>query len=347
MIRHLVVLFVLPLALMSSFRGAATSPQRAERRSLERSKVVINSPNKSPERESRIDRKTGKEVFYDAKPSVEIRDAKSGTYALKWIGHDGKERVVLWQRGDALDALVTASVSQANSGEYSYTYRVKNLGSSGQNLINFIPQNFASDAKPLAVDGRPTSRQDLRVLKNFRGLPDDGKPRNLESVVIGEMSSDIEQFKEGNWISFGLLPDFQPVGPGRELEVTLASSQPPGLVGCVVRGGNNLKQQPLDEEMPAGLAGTLPGYEQFPRGFTIGPVSDLKKLTAVEYAKYVTDKLPQFEKLGWITPAAREWYQQNLGGGSRDALLQRAAEDLKSEQITSEVFAMIAAGRYR
>jgi hypothetical protein len=158
------------------------------------------------------------------------------------------------------------------------------------------------------------------------------------------MANQIQQFKNGNWIVFALLPNYQPaVSPGRELEVTLSSSQPPGLVECVIRGGSNLAQTPVDEDMPAELEQTLPGYEQFPRGFTIGPVDDLKKLSPNEYVIYIVDRLPQFEKLGWITPASREWYQKNLRSDHLDAVLKRAEQDLKSEQITSEVFALIGA----
>ena len=93
--------------------------------------------------------------------------------------------------------------------------------------------------------------------------------------------------------------------------------------------------------MPTELEDVRPGYEALPRGYTIGPVDRLKDLSPTERAKYLIERLPQFENLGWITRSARQWYEANLMSDNIGEVFKRAEQDLKSEQITSEVFGMI------
>ncbi len=95
--------------------------------------------------------------------------------------------------------------------------------------------------------------------------------------------------------------------------------------------------------MPTILEAALPGYEVLPRGYTIGPIDNLKALAAPERAKYVANLLPQLGQLGWITEDAARWYKRNLSGDNLSKVQKRAAQDLKAERITSEVFAMIEA----
>ncbi|HKZ76982.1 MAG TPA: hypothetical protein VJ124_01560, partial [Pyrinomonadaceae bacterium] len=227
--RQLVILALL-------IEATCASPQKTEKANrvpTERSKVVIKSPATYSKRVLGYDPKTGQPTSsYDPKPHVEVIDAKSGKYAFKWIGYDGKEKVVAYQRADAIDTIASASVSKAREGQYIYTYQVQNLPSSSTYLSHFIVQNFAPDTRPVEVDGSPTNNQDLRLLDTFRDAPPDGDSRNLRDVSIGQMTRLIEQFKDGNWISFAPLPTFNPqVIPGRSLEVKLMSSAPPGLVG--------------------------------------------------------------------------------------------------------------------
>jgi len=122
--------------------------------------------------------------------------------------------------------------------------------------------------------------------------------------------------------------------------VKLASSAPPGLVECRVTGGQ-LTLQGVDEDMPAVLEDMLPGYEEFPHGYTIGPVEYLKTLPQSEKLKYILDRLPLFRKAGWITDEVMHRYEQSLKIGDLESLVKASEQDLKTEQITTEVFAII------
>jgi hypothetical protein len=341
--KTMLLLTLLQLVTLTTCAGPQQS-QKVHRVPLERSKVVIKSPTRYEKHVLRYDPKTGEPTsYYDPKPRVEVVDAKSGKYAFKWIGHDGKEKVVQYQRADAIDVIVVASVSRVPDRRYVYTYEVQNLPSSSTYLSNFVIQNFAPDTRPIEVDGRPTNNQDLRLLDSFRNAPPDGNSKNLKDVFIGQMLNLIQQFKDGSWIDISPLPTFNPqVAAGRSFEVKLMSSAPPGLVGCSVTAGE-LMLKGVGEEMPQELDDMIPGYEEWPRGYSIGPLDTLKSVPPNEYVKYIVERLPQFEKLGWMTSAARQWYEKNLKTGNLDAVFGRAAEDLKSEQITSEVFAMIDA----
>ena len=220
--------------------------------------------------------------------------------------------VIAYQRPDAIDVVVSGSVEESADGNYVYSYIVDILPSSATYLYAFDLQNFSDDTHPVEINGKPTALADLRILKNFRQLPDDGKPKNFETtILIGAMSNAIHRFREGNWIAFGILPDFEPqVSPGGRLLVKLVSKAAPGLVGCsAVAGPRTLKG--VGEDLPSELANVIPGYEAWPSGHTVGPVESLSSLTQSQRVTYIFDKMPQFEKLGWITPSAREWYEKN------------------------------------
>ena len=85
----------------------------------------------------------------------------------------------------------------------------------------------------------------------------------------------------------------------------------------------------------------LPGYEQFPHGYTVGPVDELQKFSSSEKTKYLLDHLPLFKKAGWITDQALQRYEAQLKNGGLDKIFAHAEEDLRAEQITTEVFAII------
>jgi hypothetical protein len=318
----------------------AQSPEKVRRLPLEHSNVVMQSPPTYSHR-ARNDPKTGAESPFDPKPQVEVVDAKAGKYALKWVGYDGKEKIVLYQRADAIDVVVAASVSRDADGNYLYTYAVQNLSSSSTNLSHYIVQNFAADSRPFEIDGRRTNNQDLRGLDAFRQLPRDGSDRNLEDLAIGQMSDFIPPFKNGTWISFAPLPTFTPpIAPGRTLTVKMLSSAPPDVVGCRVTGGD-LTLKGAGEHMPSELEAVIPGYDEFPRGNTIGPVADLKPLSTSARLSRIRAQLPLFEKLGWMTSAARNWYDNKLRIQDWPVVLEQAQADLKAERITTEVLAIL------
>jgi hypothetical protein len=322
------------------FWPATETNQKIKRAPLQKPGTPLKSPA-SYEKRERV--QSGKQVTYDPKPRVQVVDGKAGKYELRWIGYDGREKVIAYQHPDSIDVVVSGSVDESADGNYVYSYIVDILPSSATYLYAFDLQNFSDDAYPVEINGKPTALADLRILKNFSQRPDDGKPRNFETtIVIGRMSNLIHRFREGTWIAFGILPDFEPqVSPGGRLLVKVVSKAAPGLVGCsAVAGPRTMKG--VGEHMPSELEDVIPGYEAWPSGHTVGPVEFLNSLTQGQRVTYILDKMPQFEKLGWITSSAREWYEKNFAKDVVSAQ-NRAQKDLKSEQISSEVFAMIQA----
>lgn len=308
---------LLPMLIMQAAGVMQLPPAKSHRLPLQKKPLVLRSPIEYAKRIHHIDEKTGKPVEYDPKPRVKLLDAKSGRYALQWIGYDGKEKTILYQRPDAIDAVVTAEVSRTPSGQYLYVYSIQNLASSGQHLSGFVVQNFASDVMPAKTTG----------------------------IHVGQMSKNREM-KEGNWVRFGIFPDYTPViSPGRSIEFRLSAASPPGLVECRIHGGT-LGMKGVGEEPPQELENVLPGYEAWPRGYTIGPVAHLTQLSQAERAQYILRLLPQFQKLGWMSTETVLEYQQSLSRSDLESAYQRAARDLKADRITTEVFAIIEGARY-
>jgi hypothetical protein len=261
------------------------------------------------------DPKTGAPITYDHKPRVEVLDARARKYALKWIGFDGQEKSAVFQSGDAVDVMVDASVSRTPTGQYLYTYEIKNLPSSGASLKRFIVQNLAAVVTP----------------------EKDGK------LMPFSMSKEIPTFSEGNWLAFADVSDEVRVDPGQVVMVHLTSPAPPGLVRCLASAETVVEG--ADEDTPLDLDSLLVGFNEYPHGYTIGPVESLTSLSESERAKYLFDNLPHFRKAGWITDETLGRYQQSLKNGDLKAVSKQAEQDLKADQITREVFAIIEALR--
>jgi hypothetical protein len=288
----------------------STAADKALRAPLLKSDVKITSPQKYEQRATSVDSRTNQPAYYDPKPRVEVVDAKAGKYALKWIGYDGQEKVIEYQRPDVIDAIVAATVTKDATGKYLYSYKIENLPTSPTNLSGFTLQTFAADAEPVKIKG----------------------------IFNGRMTNAIRQFSVGTWLDFGIMSTYPSViGPGQSIELRLVSSAPPGLVECRVTAGT-LTLKGAGEHMPSELEDSLPGYEILPRGHTIAPMDDLKNLSVAERARYVLSVLPEFQKLGWMTEGKRNWYEQKLKSNDFATLSKQLEQDLRDEQITSEVF---------
>lgn len=301
--------FLLLVTMLSA--AACLSPQAqsvAQRQPMEKLQHEYKAPVNYEPRVKGHDPETGEPITYDHKPRVELLDAKARKYAFKWIGLDGEEKTAIFQRADAVDVVVGATVSQIPSGEYLYTYEVKNLPSSGANIKRFLVQNFASNVQP-------EKSGDFMSGKMFR------------------------EFGDGNWISFADVSDDVQINPGEEVTTNLTSLAPPGLVEC--RASAETVGEGAGEEMPYDLESIVIGYNEYPYGYTIGPVESLKSLPINERVQYVLDKLPQFQKLGWITDGASKWYEQKLKSNDLGAVSEQKDEDLRAGKITSEVFGIM------
>ncbi len=315
----------------------------AQRKPLEKSQREFKSPVDYDLRERGYNPKTGKPITYDYKPRVEMVDEKSGKYAFKWIGYDGKEKTIIYQRADAIDVIVSAAVSRTPEGLYLYTYKVENLPSSGSYLSRFIVQNFAPDAQPVEVGGKILNCRDLVLLDTFRNAPcRTAEKSSKDFFFIGQMLNLIQQFNEGYWIKFAPLSSFEKYEPGSSLEVKIVSKAAPGIVKCRVTGGDRTIKG-VGEDMPGVLVALLPGYDDYPKGYTVGPTDNISSLSNTERTKYLLDKLPQFNKSGWMTDNAMQKYDRLLKAGNLDSVVRSVENDLKSEAITTEVFAVVQA----
>lgn len=304
----LLILLVLFIQ-MASAQGQ--SSEKARRLPFQKKHIEFKAPTNYAKRILLYDSKTGEPVYYDPRPRIVLLDAKSGKYAFKWIGYDSKEKVVIFQRADAIDAVITASVSKTTSGQYLYIYNIQNLSSSGEHLSGFAVQTFSSAVKPEPIGGG----------------------------YVGQMSKNREM-KEGNWIYFGSSNFKSIVTPGRSIELRLMSPAPPGLVECRIHGGE-LGMKGVGEDMPQELENVLPGYSDWPSGYTIGPIDNLKTLSPADRANYLLKLLPKFKELGWMTADAFRWYQQSLNRIDLATISQRAEQDLGAGNITNEVLLMI------
>src|SRR3989442_5360911 len=186
MMTKLVTLFLLVLATQT-----ATAQGRLP---FKKKRITLKSPATYEKRILRYDSKTGQPIYYDPKPTVVPLDVKSGKYGLRWIGYDGREKTIVYQRPDAIDAEISASVSRTAEGQYIYVYSIKNLPSSGQHLSGFALQAFAADVRPIPIG----------------------------NGYVGRMSNN-EEMRDGNWIYFGTSNFGTAIGPGRNVELRLIS----------------------------------------------------------------------------------------------------------------------------
>ena len=164
---HLLIL----LALLTSSACAASSSstsqetaQKAQRQPLQKSQVKLQSPIVYEKREDIV--KNGKTTTYDPKPQIVAVDEKAGKYELRWIGYDGKEKVVAYQRTDAIDLVVSAEAVKLDTGQYQYVYDLHNLPSSRIYLQKFIVQTFADITPDVSL--QELDKQDKLHMGVFR-----------------------------------------------------------------------------------------------------------------------------------------------------------------------------------
>jgi hypothetical protein len=300
------------LLLLVLFPDTVTGQNRSAkpiRVPLEKVATTLKSPTRYERRIIGQDPRTGQPRYYDPKPRVIVLDAKAQKYGLRWIGYDGKEKTLTYQRPDAVDVVVSASVSRVAGGMYLYVYDIVNLPSSMEYISTFAVQNYSASVTPM----------------------------KSSQLYVGGITKNGREFKAGNWIGFSVLSG--DVTPGKHFEVKLWSYSPPGLVECRVAGVLGMKG--VGEEPPQELENVLPGYEIWPHGYTLGPMDQLRSFSTRERADYIRGSLSQIRKLGWATPATIGWYEQTLDTRNVNEVIRRAGEDFQQGVITSELHDMI------
>jgi len=254
------------------------------------------------------------ETRVDPKPRVV--DLGKGKYGFRWIGSRGQELQVVFERPDMIDVVVEASVFSATGGQLSYRYRVHNLKSSLQLLRKLVIQTFSENTSP----------------------------ERDPSWYAGRLRVGYKEYSEGQWLTFGFLDSVLKVHPGESVEITLKSTDPPGIVKCATAGAF-LMMNAAEEALPEVFLyeTNLPNKESWPSGYTIGPDSRLAGFSRAEKVKYMVDHLPEMLRLGWIRDRkVMQWYQENLRPGERERIRTQAREDTQKGLITTEVLALLS-----
>lgn len=310
---HVLVLFIATLLIgcNSSAQNApeSFSRERAVRKPVQRSRAVLKTPEK-------YEMRTAGTRSYDPKPRVLVVDEGRGMYELRWIGQDGREKVVQYQRADAIKAIVEATVDSASDGKRRFRYRITNFEESPSYLSGFLVQTFATD-----------------IRKERIPVADD--------IYVGHMSQQIPQFKDGLWRRFAPLGENRPkVTPGRSIEFSIASKALPGVVECKVSAGD-LTLKGVGEHMPYELERAMPGYDELASCLTIGPVERLASLPAKDRKAYLVENLPKFVDAGWMTVETSVLYERILNEKGFGTLFEQARSDLQTGLIMPEVFHII------
>lgn len=282
---------------------------KAERKPFQKSSVEIKSPTTYLKRGA-------EKGDYDPRPRVVLIDEKAGKYELRWIGYDGKEKIIKYQRRDALDALVEARIEKNDQGKFTYKYLIKNLPDSPAYLSGFTVQTLASDVRDEIIP-------------------------IVDDIYTGHMAKFIPDFSQGTWRRFAPLGEtMRRVDAGKSIEFSLVSSALPGIVGCRATGGD-LTLKGVGEHMPSELEEVMPGYEAWARCYTIGPIDRLSTLSKSERAKYVLENLAKFQEAGWMSAGTAKIYERILGKEDLAGALAQARKNLEKEFITSEVYHII------
>ncbi len=304
----------MPAAALLLLAAASAAQPRVVRAPLQRSDVEIRSPEKYVMR-TRADPKTGQAQEYDPKPRIVPVDLDRGHYDLRWIGYDGKEKNIRYERPDRVRAIVAGEVAELGGGRYRYRYRVQVLPDSRQGFARLVVQNFTAAAAPVPQ-------------------PD---------VYAGTMATELVPFREGQWWSFSPLSGYRSIPvPGPERQFELDSPAPPAIVGCRISGSWG-GVDGVGEEPPAELFDALAvlRYEAWPWGRTIGPSDRIRALSPPARAGQFLEWLPEFRTLGWITREASRRYEDAVKKGGIAAVAKNVSKDLADGQVTSEVVAIV------
>jgi hypothetical protein len=277
---------------------------------LQKAPIKIVTPSEHAMR-TRVDPQTNNTITFDPMPLVTVRDARLGLYDLTWIGYDGRPKRVSYQRPDRIDAVVEASAQRLSANRYRYSYLVTSLKTSAEDLAGFAVQTFAGD---VVLTGR-------------------------EGVYGAKMLSN-GLFASGSWFRFAPVGPTAAVRPGGSGRFVLESSAPPGLVECRVHGGE-MGLRGADEEPPAELERTLPGYEAWPHGHTIGPMAELGSMSESARAARLISWLQTFRDVGWMSIATMDSYKRAIERGGISGVASTLESDLAAHRITAEVVAVV------
>src|SRR5688572_10184574 len=178
---------------------------------------------------------------------------------------------------------------------------------SGQDVFGVVIQSFADDVQVV--------------------VPSDGR-------FIGQMTNVAPEFSVGTWyrvpFAAGELP------PGSMQRVALESDSSPGLVYARAHGGL-LGMKGVGEEPPEALEASLPRYEAWPLGLTIGPVADVRSAQYAFGRHGLNELVELMAAAGWLSSDTRSDYQRLIETDSYAELLAAVANDVKGKKAAPEV----------
>ncbi len=279
-----------------------------ERMPFQKSLHVIKQPRK-------VDRTIEYGKSYKSNTRVVEVDRETGKYEFRWMGIDGKEKMLPYQRPDAIHALVKANVEEIKDGKFIYNYDFKVLDTSPIYFRNFIVQTFGTSLEVLNLD--------------------------KERILFGKMSN-VYEFSEGLWWSWGYMgSEKDRIHGGGSLKFHFSSDNPPGVTYCKAGGGEYGITTEIAEDPPSELEDEIPINTDLARGYTLGPDARLKKFSPPDKIKYLLDSLPKFQEAGWMSEGTAKNYGQILKRNDLKGAFEKAKKDFANEFISNEVFQII------
>ena len=253
---------------------------------------------------------------------IRVVDESAGIYALEWRRFEEGEP---WKGGtyqfpNRFTATVIASVMVGEHRRYKYRYEIRNSKESGQYLSGFFLQTFSDSIRPIA---RPWD-------------------------TPGFMSRDNEDFSDGAWMTFQWNVASEWVNPGATAYVEFESNDPPQLVNCRIKGGDQIMDlRGVDEELPLELSDLLPRDQQglWPRGVTLGPSDSPNLRTRAGRIVYVAEEIDRLAELGWVDTQLIEEYRTALAGDSEesDGLIEdKVRRDFAGGRVAPEFVALLS-----
>ena len=249
-------------------------------------------------------------------------DESAGIYALEWrrLG-EGEDWIrTTYQFPDWFTATVTASVMVGEHRRFKYRYEIQNSKESGQYLSGFFLQTFSDSIRPIA------------------------RPWDLP----GRMSSTVEGFTDGAWMTFRWSLASEWIDPGTTGFVEFESNEPPQLVNLKMKGGDqSIVIRGAGGGMPRELDDRIPrkSLDLWPRGVTIGPSDSPNLQTRAGRIAYLAEALDRLVELNWLDAKLIEEYRVALArdGEETDGLIEdKVRRDFEAGRITPEFVSLLS-----
>lgn len=223
------------------------------------------------------------------------------------MGYDGQWKEIIYHEPDRVQVVVRASVVTGTVRRFRYTYDIANGKNSSQDVFGVAIQTFA---------------EDVRMLE-----PSDGR-------YIGRMTRSAPEFAVGVW--YRVPFEAGELAPGSTRRIAVESDAPPGLVYVRAHGGP-LGMKGVGEAPPEVLEASLPRYEAWPLGITVGPVGDLRSST-YPFGDYSAPQLLEvMTQAGWLGTRAMRRYERLIERASTNALSSALGDDVSHARVAPEV----------